>query len=186
MVESTQEQTIKLTQLDLKCKQSFEERSRYQLVFDSTSNCEVFFRYKAHLIEVNKLSLGITLGKITKADAIETLRKALVHCMRCGDRLVLQCGRLAIDFKETFDGGPDNFPVDMIFNFKEWRKEENYKKVVRPDEDHDLMMNKKCYYINKDFDIIVLQENEDDEEAKAELKLKLPHLQDSFDIFNIQ
>ena len=106
--------------------------------------------------------------------------------MRCGDRLVLQCGRLAIDFKGTFEGGAENFPVDTIFNFQEWRKEENYKKVVRPEEDHDLMMNKRCYYMNKDFDIIVLQENEDDEEAKAELKLKIPHLQDSFDIFNIK
>ncbi len=72
MVESSQAETpIKLTQLDLKCKDSFENRQRYQLVFDSTGNCEVFFRYKAHLIEVNKLSLGMTLGRTTKADAVE-------------------------------------------------------------------------------------------------------------------
>ena len=156
------------------------------MIFDSTGNCEVFFRYKAHLVEVNKLCIGITAGKTSKADAIETLRKALVHCMRCGDRLVLQCGRLAIDFKEQFDGGADNFPVDLIFNFNEWRKEENYKKIVRPDEDHDLMMNKKCYYINKDFDIIILQENDGDDESKEELKQKLSKYKSNFDTFIVQ
>ncbi len=101
--------------------------------------------------------------------------------MRCGDRLVLQCGKTAIDFKEKFDD--KDFPVDLVFNFNEWRKEENYKKIVRPDEDVDLMGNKRCYYMHKDFDIIVLQENEDDPETKEELKKKLPHLNTSFDIF---
>ena len=156
------------------------------MIFDSTGNCEVFFRYKAHLVEVNKLAIAITAGKTSKADAIETLRKALVHCMRCGDRLVLQCGRLAIDFKEQFDGGAENFPVDLIFNFNEWRKEENYKKVVRPDEDHDLMMNKRCYYMNKDFDIILLQENDGDDDSKEELKQKLSKYKSNFDTFIVQ
>ena len=57
------EQVIKLTQLDIKCKEGLEERKHYKLVFDTTGNCEVFFRYKAHLIEINKLLLGIALGR---------------------------------------------------------------------------------------------------------------------------
>ncbi len=92
MVESSSsslEETIKLTQLDIKCKASFEDRQRYQLIFDSTGNCEVFFRYKAHLIEINKLQLAVTIGRTTKADAIEQVRKSLVACMRSGERLVL-------------------------------------------------------------------------------------------------
>ena len=72
MVEaSLVEETIKLTQLDIKCKASFEDRHKYQLIFDATGNCEVFFRYKAHLIEINKLQLAVTIGRMTKADAIE-------------------------------------------------------------------------------------------------------------------
>ena len=71
----------------------------------------------------------------------------------------------------------------MVFNFKEWRKEENYKKVVRPEEDHDLMGNKKCYYMNKDFDIIILSET-DDADTKAQIMtLMAPHIKDSFDIY---
>ena len=98
MVESVPDQVIKLTQLDIKCKLSHEEHQRYQLIFDKTGNCEVFFRYKAHLVEVNKLIISMQVGKITKADAVEQIRKALIYCMRAGDRLVLSCGKLSIDF----------------------------------------------------------------------------------------
>ena len=132
---------IKLTALDTKCSESFDERKRYQLIFDSTANCEVFFSYKAHLVEVHKLQLAVTFGKKTKAEAIEEIRKQLVGTMRTGDRLVLHCGKLAIDFLNNFDGGPDNLPWATIFNFKEWRKEENYMKIVRPEENHDNMNN---------------------------------------------
>ena len=189
MVESTAavpEETIKLTQLDIKCKASLEDRQRYQVIFDSTENCEVFFRYKAHLLEINKLHLGVTIGRMTKADAIEQVRKSLVSCMRTGDRLVLYCGKMAIDFLASFDGGPDNLPIETLFNFQEWRKEENYKKIVRPEENHDLLNNKNCYYMNEKFDIIILQENKGDSESKESQKAKIPHLNGSFDIYIVQ
>ena len=91
---------------------------------------------------------------------------------------------MAIDFLSNFDGGPDTLPIATVFDFKEWRKEENYKKIVRPEEDHDLMNNKHCFYMNEErFDIIILQENEGDENAKNDLKSKIPHLAECFDIF---
>lgn len=149
------EKTIKLTQLDKACEASFDQ-NHYQLVFDKTGNAEVFFRYKAHLIEVNKLQIGITMGKVTVEEAIEKIRRGLIYCMRSGDRLVLYCGNIAPDFKERFNSDATNFPSDLVFNFEEWRKEEHYKKVVRPDEDHDLLGNKNCYYMNEKFNIIIL------------------------------
>lgn len=129
--KAASEQTIKLTQLDKAIENSFKGNNRYSVVFDSTHNAEVFFRYKAHLIEVNKLSIGVTIGKISKEDALETIRKGLVYCMRSGDRLVLYLGNTAIDFKNNFTSDETNFPAEKIFNFAEWRKEENYKKIVR-------------------------------------------------------
>lgn len=80
--------------------------------------------------------------------------------MRIGDRLVLNCGKYMIDFRNDFTD-PVNFPCDLIFNFDEWRKEENYKRVVRPEEDVDLIGNKKCYFMNDNFDIIILQDVKD-------------------------
>ena len=117
----------------------------------------MFFRYKAHMVELNKLSLSISLGRITKDEAIETLRRALVYCMRIGDRLVLHCGRYGIDFRTEFND-PVNFPTELIFNFDEWRKEENYKRIVRTEEDVDLIGNKKCYFLNDNFGIIIVQD----------------------------
>jgi hypothetical protein len=52
-------------------KSSLEDRQKYNLIFDSTGECEVFFRYKAHMVEINKLKLSISLGRITKDEAIE-------------------------------------------------------------------------------------------------------------------
>ena len=78
-----------MKQLDIKCKLSLEEHNHYKLIFDTTGNCEVFFRYKAHLLEVNKLALSGILGRQTKEESIEALRKSLIYCMRSGERLVL-------------------------------------------------------------------------------------------------
>ncbi len=36
---------------------------KYTLIVDTTGNCEVFFRYKAHLQEMAKYSLGVTMGQ---------------------------------------------------------------------------------------------------------------------------
>ena len=58
---------------------------------------------------------------------------------------------MAIDFLSNFDGGSDNLPIATFFDFKEWRKEEHYKKIVRQEEDHDLLNNKHCYYLNEKF-----------------------------------
>jgi hypothetical protein len=109
------------------------------------------------MVELNKLSLSISLGRITRDEAIEQMRKALVYAMRIGDRFVLHCGRYSIDFRSEFTD-PVNFPTDLIFNFEEWRKEENYKRIVRPEEDVDLLGNKKCYFMNDNFSLIVVHD----------------------------
>ena len=188
MVESTatvSEVTIKLTQLDDKCNES-RDGHKYAVIFDSTGSCGTFFTYNAHVLEINKLSLGVLMGRLTKADAIEQIREHLVGCMRRGETFVLSCGKMSIDFLANYDGGADNLPIDKIFNFKEWRKKENYMKIVRPEEDHDIMNNKKMYEMRKSFQLIILQENSGDLEAKNQLKASIPHLTDSFVVYNVE
>ena len=146
-MDSSDSNTINLKGLDIAVETAFNVANKYSLVFDKNGNASVFFSYKAHMIEVNKLSIAIAMGKMSKEEAIEQLRKGLVYAMRTGDRYVLYCGNIAPDFKELFND-PVNFPTDKIFDMKEWRKEENYKKIVRPDEDHDLMQNKNCYIMH--------------------------------------
>jgi hypothetical protein len=113
------------------------------------------------------------------------VRKALVYAMRIGDRLVLNMGRYSIDFINEFTC-PVNFPTNLIFNFKEWRKEENYKRIVRQEEDVDLLGNKKCYFMNDNFTIIILHDIKDvldTDDKREEVKEKIPHYNDHFDTF---
>lgn len=45
-----------------------------------------------------------------------------------GDRYVFNCGKLNFDLKAIFND-PVNFPIDMIFDYEEGRKNANYKKL---------------------------------------------------------
>lgn len=148
MVDSASStKTINLKGL-VQAVQTSKSNGKYSLIFDKTHNAEVFFRYKAHLVEVNKLSIGLTIGKVTKEEAIEPIRKGLVHCMRSGDTLVLYLGNISPDFKTVFTSDETNFPAETVFNVKEWLKEEVYKKIVREDEDRDLMGNKNMFWMH--------------------------------------
>lgn len=73
------------------------------------------------MVDVNKMVLAMNIGKMKKEEAVEKLRKSLVMSMRMGDRYVLNCGKLNVDFKAMFND-PVNFPVDMIFDYDEGRK----------------------------------------------------------------
>lgn len=76
---------------------------------------------------------------------MEKLRISLVFSMRIGDTLVINVDKKAMDFNETFCS--EDFPTDKIFDFAFWRAKDqfNYMSVVRGDEDHDLVKNKKMY-----------------------------------------
>lgn len=150
-----EEQTIKLTQMDIKCQFSSETRDRNLIIFDGTGSAEVFFSYKAHLVDVGKLLVALQTGKKTKEEVIETIRKSLVYCMKAGERMVLNCGKIAPDFTGLLNTA-GSFPSDLVFNRQEWKKEANYMKVVRDDENIDLMGNRNCYMMNSRFYIVVL------------------------------
>lgn len=76
---------------------------KYQVIFDNTGDCETFFRYSGQVVDVNKMVLAMNIGKIKKEEAVEKLRKSLVMSMRMGDRYVLNCGKLNVDFKAMFN-----------------------------------------------------------------------------------
>ena len=53
--------TIKLTEVMNEVNKA-RANGKYCLLFDTTDNVEVFFRYKGTMKEVYKLSIGITMG----------------------------------------------------------------------------------------------------------------------------
>jgi hypothetical protein len=80
-----------------------------------------------------------------------------------------------------------NFPTNLVFNFNEWRKDDVYMRVVRPEEDVDLLGNKKCYFMNDNFTIIILcdvrEMYQDSSDERETIKDKIPHYLDHFDTY---
>ena len=89
-------------------------------------------------------------------EACGKLRHSLVHCMRCGDRLVINLGDMAPDFKEVHNFPPDHWPSHELFDFSKWRSDDNYMKVVHADENHDVDKNPDRYYMHDNFLLIIL------------------------------
>ena len=74
--------------------------------------------------------------------------------MRCGDNFVINLEEMNCDFKGQWTD-PNIFPAE-IFDWNEWRKEENYMRIVKDEENHDLMGNKKLYSMHPDFTMVIL------------------------------
>ena len=105
--------------------------------------------------------------------------------MRKGDRLILFVGKNTADFCNDFND-PENFPTDVIFNFDEWRKEENYKKIVRPEEELDMFGNKSAFLMKPDFDIVIVHVIEgatEKTDKREDMKAKIPHFYPCFETF---
>ena len=62
--------------------------------------------------------------------------------MRTGDRFVIYVDKLNPDFKKDYNFPPDHWPSDEIFHFETWHKVENYMKVVKEEENHNMLNQK--------------------------------------------
>ena len=150
-----------------------QEGGRYCVIFDKNENANVYFNYKGTMKEANKLSISVTIGYRTHEEALDVLRKGLVYAMRIGDVFAINCDNLNLDFKEKWSH-PEIFPLDEITDFDEWKDNENYLKIVKPDENVDLIGNKKCYVINEKFTMVFLYKYTSDEDMVRILQ-KIPN-----------
>ena len=107
-------------------------------------------------------------------EACESIRHSLVYCMRCGDRLVLFVDKLNPDFKNEYNFPPDHWPSDEIFDFEKWRSNDTYMKVVKEEENEDLLKNKGKYSMHDNFQMIYLATYQSNEDAEAILR-NIPH-----------
>ena len=107
--------------------------------------------------------LSVQVGKKTKEEAIEFIRKGVVYAMRLGDTICLNLDNLVPDFKTEWTD-EDELPMDEICDFEHWRKEENYIKIVKPNENHDLLQNKNMFTMKEDFSVCFLSVYRSDED----------------------
>ena len=123
----------------------------------------MYFNYKGTMKEANKLSVSVTIGYRTQEEALEVLRKGLVYSMRIGDVFAINCDNLNLDFNGKWCH-PEIFPIDEITDFDEWRESEKYMKIVKPEENVDLIGNKKCYIMHNTFTMVFLYRYTSDED----------------------
>ncbi len=96
--------------------------------------------------EVLKCQLGIQ----TKTTALEALRVGLVYSMRIGDCFVINLDKTSPDLINSYTHD-EIFPTEEIFDWGFWRADDHYMKVVKDEENHDLIGNKKMYTLRDKF-----------------------------------
>ena len=139
------------------------DNHKYCIIFDKNENCHVFFSYKRTMKDIFKEVLAVQIGKKTKEDSIDFLRKGLVYAMRLGDTYCFNLDKLAPDFKTDWTCNTE-FPMDKICDFDTWRRDDVYMKIVKPSENYDLMQNKNMYHMKPEFTVCFLSLYKNDRE----------------------
>lgn len=137
------------------------DAGRYCVIFDRNENCHVYFTYKATMRDFHKETIGVKLGTKTREDALEELRSGLVYSMRLGDNFVINSDNLNPDFKTEWQDD-EIFPLDEICNFSEWREGEKYMKIVKEEENKDLLGTPKMFVMQPSFTMCFLYKYQSD------------------------
>lgn len=81
----------------------------------------------------------------------DEIRRAFICCMKTGNKLVFQTS--AQNFVRLISEFAD-FPWNDAFSFTQWR--ENYRIMLKPEEDIDFLGNKGGFKMKETFDILIL------------------------------
>ena len=149
-------------------------KNLYSLVFEAKGDVGLFFEVKNKMTEFHRTVIGIKIGQITKQEGLEKMRQTLVQAVKAGERMCIFIDKIAPDFKEQFND-PDHFPTDLIFNFDSFRQLDNYRSILREDEDYDYQNNKGCYIMNQEFTLVILSCAKTEEE-KQEVIDNIPNI----------
>ena len=117
-----------------------------------------FFLYKGVLVDLNKEIMKKDRGTRSLGEVCEAFRKELVLAMKTGAVLAINMDHFIPDFKVEYNKpeGSELFDTESIFNFEHLRVRENYKKILKDEEDYDFQGNRGCFYMNPDFQICMI------------------------------
>jgi hypothetical protein len=152
--EEGEERTICLDELP-KARLHAEKTGRFNLYYDRTSCCATFFKYKAlNMLDLPKDMELIEQGKARKEEVLEGYRKAVVVTMLYGANLCINIGTEAVDFENTW--GSSSFPISLILDSKAIRERTSYMKLVRDDENVDVLGHKGSFEMGPTFTIGII------------------------------
>ena len=135
----------------------------------------MFFKYKGQLIDLAPKVVAKAMGNETNESICEYLRSQLVVGQRTGDKVLIDIGKLNIDWMGDLKQ-KDVFEPDLVFNRTAWYKEENYLRFVKEEENHSIGgLNPGMYrLIAEEFCLNVCSSAADEADMLEQLK-KLPN-----------
>ena len=83
--------------------------------------------------------------------ALEALRSKMIVAMRAGQNLILDLDKFTPDFNNKYTNEDENFPAAKVFDKAEFSKEEVYMKLVREDENKNIMGDKGNFMLHENF-----------------------------------
>ena len=122
------------------------EEGKYLFIWDKQGSVETFFTYQGKVSSFSVAKLNASLGRATKEDGLEIARKAVVNCLRNGDRLLYDFDKIAVDLTNEWTD-EKIFPSAMILNREEYLKKDNYMKIVKDEENTGIGGLNPGYYI---------------------------------------
>ena len=115
----------------------------------------------------------------TNEDVGEYVRKQFVHAMRQGERLCLDIDKSVPDWAAYNKEG--TFDADMFFNMDEFKKEDNYMKYVRENENHGIGgVNPGFGYTRSPDFCCIIRSGVSEEETLNEQIAKIPNFYSDF------
>ena len=165
--DTTDLQHVTINKLELIHKKSVNCK-RFYMIFDKKGTVGQFYNYNGHTVDIHKWPILVQMGKSTKDECMEQVRKALVGTMIVGKVIVMNCSRLCPDFENewTQEG---SFPAVDVLTYSKWMERPTYIKIVKEDENRDLQGNKGQYIMEPDFSICVLFNYESDEKMQKQI-----------------
>mmetsp|Transcript_10754 Transcript_10754/g.14455 ORF Transcript_10754/g.14455 Transcript_10754/m.14455 type:complete len:121 (-) Transcript_10754:256-618(-) len=96
-----------------------------------SSGAASYFHYKGRLFELHRELIQVrSMKQKTFEEVAEELRKQVVSAMRNGNTLCIDVGKLKVSFAQELN----SLPWADIFNFQQFREQDEHTKIVRPDE----------------------------------------------------
>ena len=145
---------IRLDDLD-KVDNQLNYSEKYVVLWDKTANGTVNAKYRSKgiVVELEKEQDRVARKLKTEEDIGETLRAKMVSAMRIGKLLIICVGEEMPDFDKY--KVPDSFGItwDDVFNWGEFRKKENYMKLLKDNENYDKFVNKGMFEMDKEFNV---------------------------------
>ena len=123
--------------------------------------------------------IKVALGRQTKEDVGEYIRKQFIHGMRQGENLCFDVETTTPDWV-TFncDG---TFQAEQFFDWQWMNTEANYMPYVRENENHGIGgINPGCGYIRADTFSMIIRTGVESEEELTAITSKIPKFNDCF------